>query len=374
MIPEPRRIWVRAPNPLGDAVMAEPALRALAEHFPDARLEIGISRELAALARGWRFASRVWPLPPEPRGRWAGWSRWRQVRRLRRGGYDLALLLPNSRRVARLVARAGIPRVVGYDGGQRSRELTRAVPAAQRGSDRARHMIEHYWGLAEALGSDPLPQHQRLETDRAATAAILAQHPRTTPRLACDEAMQAAARRLLERHGVGSDALGVLAPGAARGPAKQWPAARFAALARRLAARGLRVLLVGSAAEHAAGRAIRAAFGRGEPGAPIDLIGHTDLEALIGLLARARVFVGNDTGAAHLAAALGRPGVALFGPTSPTHSAPVGPRLRVVQRVIECAPCFEASCPLGHQRCLADLAPERVLEALHAADAAPAAW
>lgn len=359
----PRRIMVHAPNPLGDAVMAEPALRAVAEHFPEAEVEVHIAAAHAPLARMWPFASLVRPVDPRP-ARLRAWHRLRTVRALRRRRYDLALVLPNSRSPARYPAEAGIPRVVGYDAGQRTGSLTLAVPAERRESDRSRHMIEHYWALAEAVGAPTLPVRARLEAHRAATASILAADPRTSPRLVPDRDARAAGRRLLAPLGIEPGEFLVFAPGAGYGPAKRWPAGKFARLVEVVVAdSGRAVLLVGSERERSTGRAITAACGRAA-GHVVDLMGRTDLEQLIGILALSEAFVGNDSGPAHIAAALGKPGVAIFGSTSAVHSAPVGPLLHLAKLDIDCSPCFESHCPLGHTRCLTELSAKRVAEVL----------
>ena len=152
-----------------------------------------------------------------------------------------------------------------------------------------------------------------------------------------------------------------VAPGAAHGSAKRWPAESFGALCRQLArALGQPCVLVGSARERALGAAVRRHAGRGDL---VDLTGRTDLASLIGVLARARLMIGNDSGTAHVAASLGRPAIALFGSTSTRHSGPVGPRTRILSRSLPCSPCFERDCPLGHLDCLRGLAPETVVQA-----------
>jgi heptosyltransferase-2 len=366
----PRRIMVRAPNPLGDAVLAEPALRAVAERFPEAVVEVHIAAAHAPLARMWPFASRVWPVAPQP-ARLRAWHRLRTVRALRGRRYDLALILPNSRSAARYPAEAGIPRVVGYDAGQRTALLTLAIPVERRESDPGRHMIEHYWALAEAMGAPTLPVRARLEAHRAATASILAADPCTAPRLVPDMDARAAGRGLLAPLGIEPGEFLVFAPGAGYGPAKRWPAGKFAGLAEAVVAgSGRAVLLVGSEAERSLGRAITAACGRAA-GRVVDLMGRTSLEELIGILALSEAFVGNDSGPAHIAAALGKPTVAIFGSTSAVHSAPVGPLLHLAKLDMDCSPCFEPYCPLGHTRCLTELSAERVAEVLRGAFRTP---
>jgi heptosyltransferase-2 len=177
----------------------------------------------------------------------------------------------------------------------------------------------------------------------------------------------AAARALLSAAGVGGDYL-VLAPGARFGPAKRWPPERFAAAGRDLATRwGCAAVLIGEECDRAATRAVRTAW----PEA-VDLAGRTDAAALIGVLAGAHAVLSNDSGAMHLAAALGRPVVGIFGSSSPHWTAPQGTRARAVSNPVWCAPCFAPTCRQDFQ-CMLGLASERIVAAALEAARAPRA-
>jgi heptosyltransferase-2 len=150
-----------------------------------------------------------------------------------------------------------------------------------------------------------------------------------------------------------------VAPGAAYGTAKCWPASRYAALADRLIADfGADVILFGTAAERAEAEKISAAMRC----RPVTLVGETPIGDLPGLLAACHLFIGNDSGAMHLAAAVGLPVVAIFGPTNPAGTAPATPRLRLVQQPVSCSPCFLRRCPVDH-RCMTRIAVDAVYEA-----------
>jgi heptosyltransferase-2 len=356
----PDRILIRAPNPLGDAVMAEPAIRAIAERFPQARLDVLIPRALVPLGRTWAFVDTVLPVLVGSRTL----ERLDQLlapARLRRRRFDLCVLFPNARGVAEEAARARIPRRVGYARDGREALLTDpvSVPRAPRDT----HMVVYYWGLAAAVGCGDLPALASLgEAPPGEAPRILRRESRTAPRVAPTGEMLEAARRLCQGTALAGQPFVAVAPGAAHGTAKRWPAVHFGALCRRLTRElGMPCAILGSAGERALGATIREHAGPGS--AFVDLAGRTDLGGLIGILAAASLFVGNDSGPAHLAAALGLPGVALFGSTSEGHSGPVGPRMRTLHRHLPCSPCFERECPLGHFDCLNGLSVDDVVQA-----------
>jgi heptosyltransferase-2 len=336
-----RRILLRAPNPLGDAVMAEPAMRAIAAQFPDAAVDVALPAASAALASCWSFARAVVPLR---RG-------WADIRALRAGGYDLCALFPNSLGSALVARAAGIARVVGYARDARGLLLsTRVAPPAV---PRALHMLAYYWRIAAALGCPELPGAARLAQAPGEAAAIFAADPRTRPALAPSPEMAEAGRRVLAANQLAPGFV-VLAPGAAYGPAKQWPIVHYAQLAALLKQQGRTVAVVGTPAERPLSAAIDA----------VNLAGATDLASLIGVLRHAGAFVGNDSGVAHIAGALGLPGVVIYGSTSDAHSGQIGQGLRIVHLRLECSPCFARECPLGHLRCLTEITPAMVHAAL----------
>jgi heptosyltransferase-2 len=342
-----RRILLRAPNPLGDAVMAEPAMRAIAAQFPDATVDVALPAGTAALAACWGFARAVVPLR---RG-------WADVRALRAGRYDLCALFPNSLGTALVARAAGIARVVGYARDARGWLLSERI--APPAVPRALHMLAYYWRIAAALGVPELPGAARLARAPGEAAAIFAADARTTPALAPSAAQIEAGQRVLAAHQLAPGFV-VLAPGAAYGPAKQWPVAHYAQLAQLLKSQGRAVAVVGTPVERPLGDAIDQARSR----AIVNLAGATDLGSLIGVMRQAGGFVGNDSGVAHIAGALGLPGVVIYGSTSDAHSGQIGRLLRIVHLRLECSPCFARECPLGHLRCLKEITPAMVHAAL----------
>jgi heptosyltransferase-2 len=255
------------------------------------------------------------------------------LRRVRPGA---ALLLTDSLSSAILVALAGIPERIGYGAELRDPLLTRRVSrgAPARSAPRSREYIV----LARAAG---------LTVEEA------------IPRLAALPAERNAAAALRARAGLHSGSFAVLAPGASYGPAKRWEPANFAKLAAALHARdGTRSILVGTRED--AGPAAEVARLAGS--AAFDLTGATDLASLTGLLDESILVASNDSGVMHLAAALGKPTVAVFGSTSPAWSAAELPWVRTLYAAYPCSPCFRRTCPIGYG-CLRSIDASRAIGA-----------
>lgn len=248
-------------------------------------------------------------------------------------GYDEAVVLPNSWKSALVPFFARIPKRTGFTGEARIGLLNnrhRLDKAARP------QLAQRYAQLADAPGALPpqsLPRPRLLSSpaQQQASKAALGLDPAAEPTIFC--------------------------PGAEYGPAKRWPARHFAELARRLAADGGPIWLLGTAKDTTVGDEIAALSG----GAARNLCGRTTLEQAIDLIACARQVVSNDSGLMHVTAALDRPLVALYGSSSPTYTPPLSPRARILSLDLPCSPCFQRECPLGHLKCLEDLAPEQVL-------------
>ncbi len=325
------RSLVIAPQWIGDAVMSEPLLARLA-----ARGEVIAAAALPWVAPVYRAMPQVAEVIELPfaHGRVDLSARLRIARELR-GRFDAAYVLPNSFKSALLPFLARIRLRVGYLGESRYGVLNRR--------------------LANVPGRPPMVAFYSALAGEAAQAG-------EQPRLVLDAARIAAAT---ERAGVAPGGYWVFAPGAEYGPAKRWPAAHYAALARSLHAHSaLPVLLLGSAKEAALCQdVVRQAVGACEV-----LAGQTSLADAMALIAAARGVVSNDSGLMHVAAGFGVPQVALFGSTSPEHTPPLNPNARIIwlkdELQLDCAPCFDRVCRFGHTRCLTEIAPPRVQAAL----------
>ncbi len=331
------RVVVRTPNWLGDVVMALPVLAALRAHFPGAILAAAGPRPLVPLL------SAV-PGVDEAVGVIRGGLRGRrsETEAMRRGRFDVAVLLPNSFGSAWIARRAGIPERWGFAGQWRRTLLTRAVtPPGRRGGPM--HQVARYLELVRGLGIEPVAVEPRLEAPAS---------------------MRARARTLLAAAGDDQRPVVGMAPGAAYGYAKRWPAARYAGVAARLTRElGARVVLLGSAHDRDAGHAIESTLAAEtrQRGGVLNLIGRTDLSELIGLLAACRTLIAGDSGAMHLAAALGVPVTAIFGPTDERLTAPIGGHA-VLTHSVWCRPCFFRDCPIDH-RCMTRISEARVFQA-----------
>ena len=327
--PPPARLVLRMPNWLGDAVMALPAAAAVRAAFPDTAIAIAAPASVAPLFEE-NTPARQDQLISIAR-------REHEAADVRVGSFDAALLLPNSFRSAWVARQAGIGERWGYAAGLRGFLLTRAV---KRPVERF-HQSAYYLALVRSLG---LPAADKM--------------PSVTVR---PETLRSAHELLASRGLHADDLLVGFAPGAAYGHAKRWPTARVAELVTRVSReRGATSVLVGVAGDRDAGREIESLL---PPDARlVNLIGRTDLRQLAGVLARCRAFVSNDSGAMHLAAAIGVPVAAIFGPTDDRVTSPLGNTDVLIHQVF-CRPCMLRDCPIDH-RCMKGITVEQVFAAV----------
>ncbi len=323
------KILIRATNWVGDAIMALPALRAVRKRFPDDEIAIVARPYVADIYRHQEICDQL--IPYDPKGQHSGFSgRERLASELRAQKFDVALLLQNAFDAAWLAWRAKIPERIGYARDTRSLLLTKAVPLPRHGEIPAHEKFYYLELLRRAGWLDSMPEEAFIG-------------------LRVPEEKRRSANEFLCKSGVRQGALRIaIGAGASYGSAKCWPPSRFAEVANRLQSEAdADVILFGTAAEANVSTAISAEMRR----SPIDLTGKTAITDLPALLSQCHLFIGNDSGAMHVAAAVGLPIVAVFGPTDPDGTAPITPRCSIVQQKPYCSPCFLRRCPTDH-RCM----------------------
>lgn len=339
------RLVVRAPNWLGDAVLALPAMAALRRHFANAHLAIAAPAGFADVFREEIFHGDKARRPDEVIALGAKPAAMRAA--FAAGHFELGILFPNSFRSAWLFKQAGIRERWGYARGFRAPLLTRRC--ARQRTHGVQHQADFYRNLVRGFG---IPVDEDVPRIRL-TAATATRGRDLLQRFKVDEG-----RRLI-----------VLAPGAAYGQAKQWPPARVAEVAARLIRdRDATCVMVGAGHDRDAARAVESAepFVAGALRSRlIDLTGQTSLPELMGVIARADAVVANDSGAMHLAAALGRPVVAVFGPTDERATRPIGATGQndVLTAKVFCRPCHLRDCPIDH-RCMKRVTADMVFAAV----------
>ena len=331
------KILVVAPSWVGDTVLAQPMFRLLHEQHANLTLDV--------LAPPWTLPllSRM----PEVRrgiaarfghGELKFGERRRLARELEAERYDQAIVLPNSLKSALIPLLAKIPMRTGFRGEMR-------------------------YGLLNdlrTLDEKALPQMAERFAALAFEHGKILPRPLPVPRLVSHKVDK---ENIVKKHILTEDKpVAVFCPGAEYGPAKRWPAEYFGTLAKQLTQQGYAVWLIGSPKDTAIGEAIVQASG----GVCVNLCGKTALDEAIDLIASAALVVTNDSGLMHVAAALDRPMLALYGSSSPAFTPPLSDKARIIKIDIECSPCFKRECPLGHFKCMRDLTPEFVAKNLAA--------
>jgi len=337
-----KRILVRGPNWLGDAVMCEPALRGLRRLFPDAQIALLVKPAVADLFVGHPALTRV--LTYDTKGRHAGLSgKWALAGQLRRQGFDLAVLFQNAFEAAFLTFLAGVPRRYGYatDG----RSLLLSDPVAAPDGRTLVHQVRYYWDLLKPLG---------LMGDPSAPELVV-----------FPEEERAMAGRFTQGGLTASDVVVGINPGSTYGGAKRWLPERFAEVTEQLC-RTIResreqqvsVVIFGAKGEERLGQEIAARLSSRS----LVLSGATTIRELMAAVKRCAMLLTNDTGPMHIASAFQVPVVAIFGPTDWRTTSPFGSAHAIVRQPVDCAPCLLRECPIDH-RCMTRVSVEQVYEA-----------
>lgn len=328
------RIVVRGANWIGDAVMTIPAMRRLRSAFPDASITLYTRLWAEGVFRDADFIDEIVPIA-------GGGSRvasvLAQARQLKKLDFDLAVIFPNSFESALVTKLAGIPKRLGYSTQKRGMLLTDRVATPDWKNER--HESFYYLNLIESVSG---PFHGEIDSSLNVSP----------------DRRDAARESLNEKLGDASGPVVAFGPGSTNSLAKRWPAASFAALADLLASNAnARIVLMGSAGE----ADVSAAVGNAAKTKPVDLTGATDLAEATAILSAVDLFVSNDMGLAHIAAAVGTPTIVIFGPTNEATTRPLGENVAIVREPVECSPCMLRMCPIDH-RCMTRISPERVFE------------
>jgi heptosyltransferase-2 len=333
---EVHKIVVRAPNWVGDAVLMTPSLAALRKTFPHARITVLANPWVLPLLVNHPAVDRTMIIDKGGGLLRSIGELTRIISRLRNERYDLAVLFQNAFEAALLASMGGVRYRIGYNTDGRGFLLTHKVFRDDRILEA--HQVEYYLGLIEAMG---WPAEERV------------------PSLFLNDGDIESTSRMLSSYGIAEHHFIVgFNPGATYGSAKRWPEERFATIGD-LAAEGwnAKVMLFGSSPEREIGLRISELMRH----SPINLCGLTTLGQAMALIKRCNLFVTNDSGLMHVAAAFNTPMIAIFGPTDPLRTGPVSGNARVIRHPLDCSPCLREVCPYDH-RCMLSIDPQEVWE------------
>jgi len=332
-----KRIVVRTPNWVGDAVMSIPALRELRRLFPAAQITLAAPSGTSDIFLDADFADDI--LKTE-RG---GLGTFSNAREWRRRHFDLAVLFQNAFAAAATAFFARIPRRVGYESERRSALLTTSISMPVWRDER--HESFYYLNIIAEL-----------ERTLFGTSTVNTAEPRFN--LCVSGERKEVARKTLNQAGANPERpTAILCPGSVNSRAKRWPAERYAELADRLIEAGMVVALIGSVGEIDVSSEVMARSKH----RPILLTGQTTVAEAVAIISIAHVLITNDTGPAHIGASLKTPTLVIFGPTNPLTTYPYSPAAEMIRRPPDCAPCMLRDCPIDH-RCMTAISTEEVFE------------
>jgi len=368
----PKKILIRSTNWIGDAVMTTPAVHTIRKNFPDA--------EITMLAVPW--VADIFGVSPDvdhlilydKKNLYAGKLKGplQLAIELKKYRFDTAILLQNAFEAAFLVKMAGIPIRAGYRRDGRGVLLSHGVPISE--ATRKKHQVHYYQDMLKALGLTPGPDHLRLPLpdDLMQWARTLVECLKyKSPAFILEEQLGKELPSLAELQSVTADGPPVpvigFNPGAAFGPAKQWPVEKFAQLAAIISHNyqesGCVIMVFGTEVDSAAASKIRE-FSIRTPFHVQDMTGKTNLKQAMALIKCCDAFVTNDSGLMHVAAGLGTPSIAIFGSTDHIATGPYSENAIIVRREMECSPCMQTHCPKGHLQCLESISSKDVYEDL----------
>jgi heptosyltransferase-2 len=330
------RILIRSTNWIGDAVMTIPAIRAIRKNFPDADISILVKPWVAPVFENSTDVDHV--LIYDDTNKHKGlMGKLRLARELKKHRFDASVLLQNAFEAALITFSAGISCRIGYNTDARSFLLTHPVLCTS--SIKKKHQTEYYLNILQEVGLKP----DGLDLN-----------------LVINKKYQNRASKILDRHGIsGKNRLVGINPSATFGPAKQWFAERYARLSDKIyEVFKTRILIFGGPGDRDLGRKISTMMEH----QPVDLSGRTELGEAMALIEKCDLFITNDSGLMHVAAALDIPLIAVFGSTNPVTTGPLGRNSKIVRSPIECSPCLKPECPRNHLKCMTQIEVETVFE------------
>jgi heptosyltransferase-2 len=333
-----KKILVRVPNWIGDAVMALPALEALATLYPEATISVLAKAVVVPIFENNPVVTEIIEYRHKTDHKGLG-GRLRLARELRARGFNMAVLFQNAFDAAFIACLARIPIRVGYARDMRARLLTHPIEVTDEITER--HQVFYYLHLVESLGLPPLetPPEARLYVSKEESAWADGFSKDAT---------------------LGAETLIGVAAGASYGPAKMWPTENFAAVLNHFAAKENALpVLFGGPGDVETSRSVSGKVTVKD----LNVTSRLSLRQFMALLPRVAVFITNDSGAMHIASALGVPTVAIFGSTEPRSTGPLNKNSIVLRVPMECSPCFKRTCSLKHYNCLKEITPEAVIEA-----------
>lgn len=333
----PGKILIRSTNWIGDAIMTTPAVRTIRENFPDSDITLLALSWVADVFAACPHIDHIFSY--DKKGRHQGLKgKLHLAAELRTVHFDMAILLQNAFEAALITRLARIPVRAGYTTDGRGILLSHGV---RRHPDiGSRHQVHYYQEMLQGLGLQPGPDVLELFLEPSAVRE---------------------AETVIKKASQGRDVSVIgLNPGAAYGPAKRWPAKKYGELGRQLATatNGL-IVIFGTEADQEAAAEISAAAGD----QVLDLTGKTSLALAMACIDRCHVFVTNDSGLMHVAAALQTPLVAVFGSTDHVATGPFSEKATIIRRPLDCSPCMKTHCPKDHFQCMEQISVDEVAEA-----------